>query len=270
MPHYKGLRVAVALAALLSGIPVRAADAPVQELSLSDCIQLALKHNLDLQVERRNPLRSKLSLDIAVAGYYEPTLGFAAQEDYSKGAAQFNPSIGLPVPGQENKTDSFSTSVRGVLPYSGLQYSLNASGAETLTRGGSSTNSIDTSRGGTSIVLTQPLLRNFWIDAGRLGIAEARNNVRSAELVLKRRVMDTITQVEVAYYNLIFTFESVKVQQFGLDLAQRSLDETRKRFEVGTVAELETKLTESRVPPAKPTSSPPAAMRTSSRTCSSD
>ena len=59
--------------------------------------------------------------------------------------------------------------------------------------------------------------------------------------------MDIITQVEVAYYNLIFTYESVKVQEMARQLAQRSLDETKKRFEVGTVAELETKQTESQV-----------------------
>lgn len=245
MPIYKGVAtVAVALTALTA--TVHAAEKPVQELSLQDCIELALKHNLDLQIERRNPLRAKYTIDIALAGYYEPTFGFSIQEDYSKGAAQFDPDIGLPVPGQENTTDSFNSSIRGILPYTGLQYSLVANGSETETLGGGGSG-FDSSRGGTAIVLTQPLLRNFWIDSGRLGITQARNNFRSTELALKRRVMDTITQVEVAYFNLIFTYESMKVQEMALQLAKRSLDETMKRFEVGTVAELETKQTESQV-----------------------
>lgn len=241
MPIYKGIATfAVALTALTGTI--QSAEQKVQDLSLQDCIELALKHNLDLQVERRNPIRAEYNIDIARAGYYEPTFGFTAAEDYSKAAAQFDPSIGLIIPGQETTTDSFSSSIRGALPYTGLQYSLNANGSVTEGNGGA-----QNSRGGSSIVLTQPLLRNFWTDSGRLGINQSRNNFRSTELALKRRVMDTITQVEVAYYNLIFTYESVKVQEMARQLAQRSLDETKKRFEVGTVAELETKQTESQV-----------------------
>ncbi len=245
MPIHKGIATfAVALTALAGNL--KAAENPVQELSLQDCIDLALKHNLDLQVERRNPIRAQYNIDIALAGYYEPTLGLSLQEDYSKGAAQFNPEIGLPVPGQENTTDSFNSSIRGNLPYTGLQYTLIANGSETETSGGGG-GGFNSSRGGAAIALTQPLLRNFWIDNQRLGIAQSKNDLRNAELALKRRVMDTITQVEVAYYNLIFTFESLKVQEMALQLAKRSLDETRKRFEVGTVAELETKQTESQV-----------------------
>ncbi len=245
MPIHKGVATfAVALTALT--VTLSAAEHPVQEISLQDCIDLALKHNLDLQVERRNPIRAEFNIAIAQAGYFEPSLGFSAQRDYSKGAVQFDPDIGLPVPAQENTTDSFNSSIRGLLPYTGLQYTLVANGSETETLGGGG-GGFDSSRGGAAIVLTQPLLRNFWIDAGRLGITQSRNNYRSTELALKRRVMDTITQVEVAYYNLIFTFESLKVQEMALRLAQRSLDETRKRFEVGTVAELETKQTESQV-----------------------
>ncbi len=241
MPIYKGIATFAVVLTILTGT-VRAAEQKVQDLSLQDCIELALKHNLDLQVERRNPIRAEYNIDIARAGYYEPTFGFTAAEDYSKAAAQFDPSIGLIIPGQETTTDSFSSSIRGALPYTGLQYSLNANGSVTEGNGGA-----QNSRGGSSIVLTQPLLRNLWTDSGRLGINQSRNNFRSTELALKRRVMDTITQVEVAYYNLIFTYESVKVQEMARQLAQRSLDETKKRFEVGTVAELETKQTESQV-----------------------
>jgi len=242
MPIYKGVAtLAVALTALTATL--RAAEQPVQELSLQDCIALALKHNLDLQVERRNPIRSGLDIDIARAGYYEPTLGFSAQQSYNKGAPRYDPTLELIIPGQETTTDSLSSSLRGALPYTGLQYSLSANGSVT----DFSNLSPDSSQGGASISVTQPLLRDFWIDSGRLNIAVARNNYRTVELALKRRVMDVITQVEVAYYNLIFTYESVRVQEMALQLARRSLDETQKRFEVGTVAELETKQTESQV-----------------------
>lgn len=242
MPLHKGITAFSAALTIFAGT-LSGAEQKVQEVSLEDCIGLALSHNLDLQIERRNPLRAELDIDIARAGYYEPSFSFSAQEDYSKGAPQYNPSIGLVVPGQETTTDSLNSRVGGTLPYTGLQYSVNANGGVTEF----SNNPQNSSRGGAAIVLTQPLLRNFWIDSGRLNITQAKNNLRAAELTLKRRAMDVITQVETAYYNLIYTYEAVKVQEMALQLAKRSLDETRKRFEVGTVAELETKQTESQV-----------------------
>ena len=240
-------RVPAAFAAVFIALtlPVSAADNKLQELSLDDCIRLALEHNLDLQIERRNPIRASYDIEIARWGYFDPSFGVSGQFNSRSTGDRFNSDLGLSIPGQETETDSFSSSLNGILPWTGMQYSLRGSASATTSTQG--TNTSESSFASTQITVTQPLLKNFWIDSGRLNIALSRNNLRTAELTLKRSVMDVITQVEVAYYNLIFTFESVKVQEMALQLAQRSLDETRKRFEVGTVAELETKQTESQV-----------------------
>lgn len=225
-----------------------AADQKVQELSLSDCIDLALKHNLNLQVDRLEPVKSQLSLDIAEAGYYEPTLSISPFENYSKGASYYNSSNGLTIPGQETTTDGYNglSIGGGHIPVTGLRYTLSTSASVSDLHARK-----NQSAGGASITLTQPLLRNFWIDQGRLGILQAKNNLHSTELALKRQVEDIITQVEVAYDELIYANESVKVQEMALELAQRSLDETKKRFEVGTVAELETKQNQAQVSASK-------------------
>ena len=46
----------------------------------------------------------------------------------------------------------------------------------------------------------------------------------------------TVTAVEEAYYNLIFSQENIKVQQKAVELAEQTLAENKKRVEVGAMA----------------------------------
>ena len=52
------------------------------EMSLQDCIQEALQHNLDMQIERYNPQISLYNLRAAYGGY-DPTLNIAGQHSYN-------------------------------------------------------------------------------------------------------------------------------------------------------------------------------------------
>ena len=71
-----------------------------------------------------------------------------------------------------------------------------------------------------------------------------KQNIRVSELDLQQQVIDTVTAVELAYFNLIFAQESVTVQQKALELAERLLAENRKRVEVGALAPLDEKQAE--------------------------
>lgn len=243
MPNLKVAFLATVVA-VFSSFSLPAAEPNVQELSLRDCIDLALQHNLNLQIERRNPLQARYGITSAIGGYYDPNLSANGSTRSSVNGIRLD-AEGRPVGQNESDTDSFGLGLGGVLPGGGTRYNVRADVGKTLNTSGafSATNAF----GGATITVTQPLLRNFLYDGGRLNIALSKNNLRSAELSLKRQVMNIITQVERAYYDLIFSYENVRVQELSLELAQRSLDETKKRFEVGTVAELETKQTESQV-----------------------
>jgi outer membrane protein len=95
------------------------------------------------------------------------------------------------------------------------------------------------------LTLRQPLLRNFWIDNARLQIYIDRKNLKISELDVRAQVISTITDVETAYYNLMFAQESIKVQQTALELANRLVAENKKRVEVGALAPLDEKQAES-------------------------
>ena len=51
-------------------------------MSLPDCIQAALAHNFDVQIQRYNPQISLYNLNAAYSGY-DPTLNVSGQHNYN-------------------------------------------------------------------------------------------------------------------------------------------------------------------------------------------
>src|SRR6185369_870199 len=83
------------------------------------------------------------------------------------------------------------------------------------------------------------------IDSTRLAILLDKANLRISELDLRNQIINTVTTVEKAYYDLIFDQENIKVQRKAVELAERQLMENRKGVEVGTMAPLDEKQAES-------------------------
>lgn len=221
-------------------------------MSLQDCIQQALEHNLELRIERYNP---QLALFNLKAGYgaYDPVFGASGQHDNAKsGAALFQGSF--EVPGKETDTDTLSGSLTGLLPW-GMTYDLGGRVADTDgTRFDFDTNTLtslarpySSSSGSVSLGVTQPLVRDLWLNPTRLNIAVLKNRIQWTDLGLRQRIMDIVTRVELAYYDLKAGYENVKVQQSAVGLAERLLAENKKRVEVGTLAPLDEKQSEAQV-----------------------
>ena len=91
------------------------------------------------------------------------------------------------------------------------------------------------------------MLKNLWIDANRQTIQVNKKNLQISEEVLRGQIMRTVSIVEAAYYDLIFTSEQVKVQQKALDLAKEFLGDTQKKVQVGAVPPLDAKQAESQL-----------------------
>jgi outer membrane protein TolC len=98
-----------------------------------------------------------------------------------------------------------------------------------------------------SISVTQPLLRDFWYNPTRLRIQILKNRLKWSEHALRARMIDIVTRVELAYYDLKAAYENVKVQQMALQLSEQLLAENRKRVEVGALAPLDEKQAEADV-----------------------
>ena len=252
---------------------------PTRVLALEDCIQIALEHNLDVQIRRLDPDVARFDLR-STYGSYDPTFSLSGSHSYALSPGGLD-SQSRAFSGTESDTDSFSAGIGGLLPW-GLRYNL---GANVSDRYGNSpgttvdpnnftihTNTIYSIATGLPVgyllgtnyatlpsrnlfenasanvgflELRQPLLKDFWIDNTRLQIFVRKNSLKISELGLRAQIITSITAVEEAYYNLIYAEESVKVQEKALELAERLVAENRRRVEVGALAPLDEKQAES-------------------------
>src|SRR5262245_15148490 len=250
-------------------------------LTLQECIQTALQHNFDVQIKRYTPEIARYNLN-ATYGGYDPTFSFSGEHDYSLSPGGIDQQ-GRPFGGTSSETDRFSTGFRGLLPW-GLTYDLGGSlsdrtGTQLInvddpnspnvvtnsfvdintgnTISFRSTNfnsttirvpSQEVSSGNVGVLsLRQPVLKNSWIDSTRLNIVLNKRNLKISDLDLHFQVMNTVTAVEEAYYNLIFSEENVKVQTAARDLAKRLLEENKTKVRIGALAPLDEKQAESQV-----------------------
>jgi HAE1 family hydrophobic/amphiphilic exporter-1 len=220
----KKIAACLFLAAGLTGLFAQTNSPAVRPLSLTDCFAEALKHNLDVQVQRYEPQISLYDLRAAYGGY-DPVLNLSGQYDYNRSGGFFPTN---PVPITQNNT--FKSDLGGSLP-SGTTYDLFGNVLDTY---GSSP---ENSGGQIGVSVTQPLLKNFWVDNTRLTISIAKNRLQFSEQGLRQQIIATVTAVENAYYELIYARENVKVQQEALTLAETQLHDDNQRVKVGTVAQ---------------------------------
>jgi len=232
----------------MTDMPHPPADASTntRAMSLEDCIQEALQHNLDVQIQRYNPQIALYTLRSAYAGY-DPSLNISGQHAYSVSPGGYNPYSTNPIPARVADANSFGSSIGGTLPW-GLEYTLSGTISEQY---GSSGLPFDNSQGNIGVTLRQPLLKNFWIDSTRLTIRVNKNHLKFTEQGLRAQVIASVTAVENAYYELIFAQENVKVQQDALELAQTQLDQDNQRVQIGTLAILDVQQDEAQVAQSK-------------------
>ena len=249
-PIMRRILILTALAgwAVGGGVPNAGSAEPTRSLTLRECIELSLKHNLDIQVDRYLPEVALYDLK-GRYGAYDPTFTFRGETEHTEsGSRTFSGAFELP--GTETESQTFSSGLGGLLPW-GMTYNLQGNVSDTYGTSFRSENGIilpnpfESSQGSASLVINQHLLRDFWIDSTRLGIRVAKNRLKYSELQLLLRLMQTVTQTEVAYYNLVALREYVQVQEKAVELAERLLQENRKRVEVGAMAPLDEKQAES-------------------------
>ncbi len=250
----RALRFGLALCGVAWLVHAQTNLPPERAMSLQDCIQQALQYNLDLQIERYNPQVSMYNLRGSYAGY-DPVFSFSGRHENSLSGGGFNSASGTATAATSLDANIFDSSLTGGLLPWGTKYDLIGNIGESYGTAAAgnlgATAPFDNTRGSARIVLSQPLLKNFWIDGTRLNISVAKNRLKYSEQGLRLKIMDIVRNVENAYYDLIAARENVKVQGKALQLAEQLLSENKKRVEVGTLAPLDEKQAESQVATAR-------------------
>src|SRR4029077_16880576 len=68
----------------------------------------------------------------------------------------------------------------------------------------------------------------------------AKNNREISDVAFRLQIITTVDQIENMYWDLVFAYENVRVQNESLTFAQKTLSDTRKQVEIGTLAPIET------------------------------
>ena len=215
--------------------------AGIRKVSLEDCIQSALEKNLDMRIARYNPPMAMADLEAAYGGY-NPTFTLGGAHNFAKSGGGINSQLGVVTFPTTADQNTFNSSLSGIAPW-GLNYSLQGSLTESYGNAGP-TQPFDTSSGTTFLRLSQPLLKNFWIDQIRFNIQVGKNRLNYTDLGLKLTIMNLVTTVEQAYYDLVYARENVTVQAKAVELATQLVVENKKRVEVGSLAPLDEKQAE--------------------------
>jgi outer membrane protein len=87
--------------------------------------------------------------------------------------------------------------------------------------------------------LSQHLLQGFGFAPNIRFIRIAKNNRESSDVAFRLQVTNTVDQIQNIYWDLVFAYENVRVQKESLAFAEKTLSDTRKQVEIGTLAPIE-------------------------------
>ena len=211
----------------------------VFNLTLDDAIQRALERNLDIAVERLNPQVQDLSVVQANSAFLPTvTSDFDLSSRVSPSRSQLDGAGRLEQTAVETESGSFSFGLEQVVKWGGGRYSVGWDNSRT--EGNNVFLSFNPSYGTNfSLNYTQPLLRGFGTDSQRRQLIVSQINRDLSDVDLRETIANTLADVRSTYWDLVYSYASVAVQQQALDLAERLVRDNRARVEIGTLAPID-------------------------------
>jgi outer membrane protein len=88
--------------------------------------------------------------------------------------------------------------------------------------------------------VTQHILQGFGFVPNTRFIRIAKNNREITDVAFRLQTITTVDQIESMYWDLVSAYENVKVQQESLAFAQKTLSDTEKQVQIGSLAPIET------------------------------
>src|SRR6185503_7695647 len=224
-------------------------DGEVQSLALQDAISLALQNNLDIEQFRQGVQIAERSL-YSLKGVYD--ILSSADVNYR---SQTVPIVSIFGGGgatssltQRTFTSNFVTSQ--FMQQTGGYWEADFTNNRTVT---SSTASLLTTNYNPTLTFnfTQPLMRNFAIDANRRSIQVAKKTLDLTDSQFRQRVIEIINSVQRAYWDLVYAIRNEGIARDSVELARTQLENNQKMVEAGTLAPIELRSTEAQLETAK-------------------
>jgi outer membrane protein TolC len=87
--------------------------------------------------------------------------------------------------------------------------------------------------------ITQSLFQGFGFAPNTRFIRIAKNNRELSDVGFRLQIIDSVDQIENIYWDLVFAYENARVQNESLAFAEKTLSDTKKQVEIGSLAPIE-------------------------------
>src|ERR1700735_1815468 len=166
---------------------------------------------------------------------FDPVVTATLQEDHSESVSSslFN---GVPILAQNTGTVNFSYN-QGFSWGTNLQVGFNNSRITSNVPFNTFSPLINSAL---RVQVTQHLLQGFGLPANTRFIHIAKNNRELTDVAFRLQIIDSVDQIENIYWDLVYAYENARVQNESLAFAQKTLSDTKKQVEIGSLAPIET------------------------------
>ena len=209
------------------------------DLTLDDAVERALERNLDIAIQRINPLVQDLGIASANAAFL-PVLqsGFGLNRATTPSRTQLDGGNQIGSSAIVTDRGNYDLGIGQQLKWGGGLYNVtwDSSRLESTNRFSSFNPSY-----GANMVLgyTQPLLRGFRTDNQRRQLLVSQINRDISDIDLEETIANTLANVRLAYWDLSYAVAAVGVQQQALELAEQLIRDNQARVEIGTMAPID-------------------------------
>lgn len=204
-------------------------------LTLDLALELALKNNLAIEVERTQLDSAAQALKGAKGAFDTVTLWQPSISDMTTPTPN---TLFAPDGKLKDKAVNWNMGLRQRTPWNGV--SLNVAfdnSRQSTTNVINALNPFYSSR--LSATVSAPLWRGRRIDRERAEIRIRSKAAEQSRADFETRVVEIITLAQSAYWDLAAAREDAKVASMGVTLAQEQVDRTRRAIDAGTLAPVE-------------------------------
>jgi outer membrane protein len=207
-------------------------------LTLNEAIRRALENNNDIEVARNDVRFAETQLR-SLQGIYDPVFTFNPQLNNLVQSQQSTLGGGSDQSGTVTTTDLTSNnSLNKFFSRGGGNYEFFFNNNRRTTNSRFNTlNPVYSASLG--VTFTQPLLRDRSIDNNRRQIRIQRKRLEQSDADFRRRTIEVITQVQRAYWDLVFALRDQQNQLANLNLTRENLRRVEAQIAAGAVAPLE-------------------------------
>lgn len=208
-----------------------------QSLTLNDAIRKALENNNNIEIARQDVRFAETQLR-SLLGVYDPV--FTVSPTYNNNVQPQTSTLGGADLSGVTKNNSFTvdSNVNKLLKKGGGSYNVffNNSRNSTSSTFSQLNPTFSTNLG---IQFTQPLFRNRGIDQTRRQIKIQRKRLEQTDADFRRQTIEVITQVQRAYWDLVFALRDQQNKVANLNLSKENLRRVEAAIAAGKSAPLE-------------------------------